>query len=93
MTKRKTSTSNYRDVETLKTWRRNNKKVVTDDVKLLDNYQVYPCKDFETTTPYDVDPEFFKMLNRSDLYKTLTEIEESRRETKKTEEQPKMSVW
>lgn len=78
---------NFRDKEVLKSWR-DHARITRNQMKLLDNYQQYPSRDFANKTPFDVDPEFLNMLNRVDLYRSLRDYDNRSKKVK----QPKIRI-
>ncbi|KAL0277406.1 UNVERIFIED_CONTAM: hypothetical protein PYX00_004699 [Menopon gallinae] len=80
-----------KDKETLKTWRRQT-QINPEQMKILDNYQQYPSRNFMTDTPFDVDPEFLNMLNRTDLYRSLKEMEAAQKRKRKLIPKLRVSV-
>lgn len=71
-----------RDAEVLKSWRDCN-KISKKQMKLLDNYQSYPSKDFADNIPFGIDPDFLKMLSRAEIYRTLKDYENKYKKKRK----------
>lgn len=80
-----------RDAEVLKSWRRHSKQSI-EQIKLLDNFQQYPTKDFAEKTPFDVDPDFLNMLSRADLYRNLKEFEIRAKKNRSGKPKPKITA-
>lgn len=61
-------------------------------MKLLDNFQKYPTRDFAEKTPFDVDPDFLNMLSRADLYRSLKDFEVRSKKSKRGAPKPKLTA-